>query len=562
MDLSNTDFNLKTPVMASMDASNDVSLKTPMMAMDPSNYVSLQTPKPMMMEPPEDVTLQTPKPVVIELNSKRKVGRPEKKPEPPPDDTGPKVALKSHIELPYLQQEVIEDFANLIIKSQDGLVIEVNPWLLVSCSDLMKIVLHDFLVGQVEQEAVISTNLSYTDLKNFQEFIMKGVLPCPKEDILSDRMDPHMDAVFASFGVDLKYLMKYFYIKNDTSLSDLDENDNNSKPSYKYKHLAILALSPSKKLGLDDIYKFIKKEFPFFKGKENWQRGVRQCLNTHKKIFSKVKKGKSKTLWTLYDEKSERRAERSIQNNVRMDYNDYNDYEVAEPVVNIKEEPKWANENDYFVDNNDDYYDNDNDDDWTPPEDKKINMKKIMEPAMDLIEAKDYDVKEDGNIVPMSFPREKREPKCFLCGYCEQTFNNTLELKDHVQEFHGESKNKCTLCDKIFKFSQPSALRSHLKVFHGKYQNFKCGHCETNFSRLRDLKAHVMEVHGKTKNRCSLCEKEFNVERPIDLKRHIGKQEMINISLLRNKRFRLNSMLLKMLQTLPYFCNTIIGKPK
>jgi hypothetical protein len=45
-----------------------------------------------------------------------------------------------------------------------------------------------------------------------------------------------------------------------------------------------------------------------------------------------------------------------------MDYNDYNDYEVAEPVVNIKEEPKWANENDYFVDNNDDYYDNDNDD--------------------------------------------------------------------------------------------------------------------------------------------------------------------------------------------------------
>ena len=189
-------------------------------------------------------------------------------------------------------------------------------------------------------------------------------------------------------------------------------------------------------------------------------------------------------------------------------------------------------------------------------------MKKIMEPAMDLIEAKDYDVKEDGNIVPMSFPREKREPKCFLCGYCEQTFNNTLELKDHVQEFHGESKNKCTLCDKIFKFSQPSALRSHLKVFHGKYQNFKCGHCETNFSRLCDLKAHVMEVHGKTKNRCSLCEKEFNVERPIDLKRHIGKQEMINISLLRNKRFRLNSMLLKMLQTLPYFCNTIIGKPK
>ena len=196
MDLSNNDFNLKTPVMASMEASNDVSMKTPMMGLDPSNYVSLQTPKPMLMEPPEDVTLQTPKPTLIELNSKKR-NRPEKKPEPPPEDTGPKVTLKSHIELPYLQPEVIEDFANLIIKSQDGLVIEVNPWLLVSCSDLMKVVLHDCLVGQ-DQEAVISTNLSYTDLKNFQEFIMKGVLPCPKEDICNDRMDPHMDAVFAS----------------------------------------------------------------------------------------------------------------------------------------------------------------------------------------------------------------------------------------------------------------------------------------------------------------------------------------------------------------------------
>ena len=265
---------------------------------------------------------------IIELHSTMNSMMDDLETEPinPPIDTtttSPKINLKTNmIELPYLNSDVIEDFADLKIKSEDGLEIQINPWLLISCSDFMKQVLYDCLFQ--DQETIISTNLNYTDLKNFQEFIMRGVLPCPKSDIMSNQLDPDIESVFSCFGVDLKYLMEYFYIKKETKFEENDdefhrkEDSNGAKPAYKYKHLVIIALSPTKKLALDDIFKSIKKEFPYYKGKgnhQNWQKGVRECLSIHKKIFKKVKKS-GKTLWMLNDSNKSERV--SHQNNVRI----------------------------------------------------------------------------------------------------------------------------------------------------------------------------------------------------------------------------------------------------
>ena len=300
-----------------MDGSSDIHLKSnmdhnsDMMLMETSNEVN-------------DVNDLKSSMNIIELNSTMNSMMDDLDTEPinpPIDTTSPKINLKTNmIELPYLNSDVIEDFADLKIKSEDGLEIQINPWLLISCSDFMKHVLYDSLFQ--DQETIISTNLNYTDLKNFQEFIMKGVLPCPKSDILSNQMDPDIESVFACLGVDLKYLMEYFYIKKETKFDNDDddrkENSDSTKPAYKYKHLVIIALSPTKKLPLDDIFKSIKKEFPYYKGKgnhQNWQKGVRECLSLHKKLFKKVKKS-GKTLWMLNDKNNNERV--SHQNNVRI----------------------------------------------------------------------------------------------------------------------------------------------------------------------------------------------------------------------------------------------------
>ena len=231
---------------------------------------------------------------------------------------------------------------------------------------------------------------------------------------------------------------------------------------------------------------------------------------------------------------------------------DYDTYQM-EPEITIKQEPGMEENgvDDYFVDN---FIEYDDDDDPDYQEDikpikpqrkynKKPKIKKEQGVPFNhdgIHEEKDFDANEDGSILPLnSTPKiETPKTKCFMCGYCEVTFLNAHELKDHVVETHGKNKNKCQYCEKVFNFSKPSALRTHLKVFHGKFQSSKCGFCETTFSRLRDLKSHVREIHGTPKNKCSYCEKCFSVDRPNDLKRHVqGKT-----SCFRNKTIMLDEI--------------------
>jgi hypothetical protein len=61
---------------------------------------------------------------------------------------------------------------------------------------------------------------------------MRGVLPCPKSDIMSNQLDPDIESVFACLGVDLKYLMEYFYIKKETKFY-IDDNEKKKKQEKK-----------------------------------------------------------------------------------------------------------------------------------------------------------------------------------------------------------------------------------------------------------------------------------------------------------------------------------------
>ena len=153
--------------------------------------------------------------------------------------------------------------------------------------------------------------------------------------------------------------------------------------------------------------------------------------------------------------------------------------------------------------------DDDSEDEYEPLVKKKKKKKKLSK--LDFREVN----------VPNVTNWKNSENFADVCGYCEQTCLDVNELKDHLMEIHGETKNKCKECKKDFNFSKPSALQSHLKLAHGSVQSKQCGYCELTFKKQRDLKSHVVEKHKKMKNKCPYCEKAFNVERPIDLKRHI-----------------------------------------
>ena len=125
--------------------------------------------------------------------------------------------MKIHLgksEVPYLKKSIVDEFADLIIKSVDGDEININHLLLISwskfCQNLLR---HDMLQNQ--GKIVISSNFSNSDLKIFRNFVMFGYLPCQEVDIIDGNMSPDIDNMFKSFGINLKFILNSFRIKSE-----------------------------------------------------------------------------------------------------------------------------------------------------------------------------------------------------------------------------------------------------------------------------------------------------------------------------------------------------------
>ena len=185
-------------------------------------------------------------------------------------------------QIPWVQEHVLEEYADLVIKSNDGQDIKINHLLLVSCSEIAKRIIRDAARLGQKDDLIISSNLNYSDLKVFQDFIMKGNLPCPQESILNDELPPEIDAIFSCFGVDLSYLMRSHLIKVEMKemikpedhhhmiTDDVDNfgfDDYDKKPPYSIKDLIIRAIdhSPAKRLTTSEIIENISENFPYYR---------------------------------------------------------------------------------------------------------------------------------------------------------------------------------------------------------------------------------------------------------------------------------------------------------
>ena len=89
--------------------------------------------------------------------------------------------------LPYLNQEIMDAFSYVRIKSEDGHEILINNLILIAWSDFSK----DLLEDLKNEDIVISTNFTFEELKFFNDFIMKGFFRRPySSTILAARRGP------------------------------------------------------------------------------------------------------------------------------------------------------------------------------------------------------------------------------------------------------------------------------------------------------------------------------------------------------------------------------------
>ena len=117
-----------------------------------------------------------------------------------------KIQIRSNFPtVPYLKSEIINKFGNLIVKTADRLEFKINSLILVSVSQLFKKILKN--IYDDAHEVVILSEFDSSDLKNFRDFIMEGVLPknpkCSKTE-----------NIFQSFGIDLNMIINGKHFEN------------------------------------------------------------------------------------------------------------------------------------------------------------------------------------------------------------------------------------------------------------------------------------------------------------------------------------------------------------
>jgi hypothetical protein len=86
------------------------------------------------------------------------------------------------------------------------------------------------------------------------------------------------------------------------------------------------------------------------------------------------------------------------------------------------------------------------------------------------------------------------------CRHCNKLLSNS---EDHlvlhsktcasVDRPDQRSLFVCCICDYVTRVR--THMREHIRSRHTKEKPFDCEHCSRNFSRLRDLKLHVLKVH-------------------------------------------------------------------
>ena len=103
--------------------------------------------------------------------------------------------------LPYLQDELISEFSNIVIKSDDGTEFQLNELLFLSWSKCASDMIKDSFA--LDNGIVISSEYSPQELKIFCDFIMRGTLPCSMMDIVNKTLNEDLDDLFLNFGVNL-----------------------------------------------------------------------------------------------------------------------------------------------------------------------------------------------------------------------------------------------------------------------------------------------------------------------------------------------------------------------
>ena len=130
----------------------------------------------------------------------------------------------------------------------------------------------------------------------------------------------------------------------------------------------------------------------------------------------------------------------------------------------------------------------------------------------------------------VEFEHEGTAP--FQCDHCHTRFQSKQAKEYHIQVHHSEfhEREKCQRCGKTF--AARVSLNNHLKYAHSDVRNHKCPLCDLKFKERKNMRVHVLNLHGVNLSKamlgsleefethdCDACEKKYKNKG--DLRQHI-----------------------------------------
>ena len=84
----------------------------------------------------------------------------------------------------------------------------------------------------------------------------------------------------------------------------------------------------------------------------------------------------------------------------------------------------------------------------------------------------------------------------FQCDHCPSKFQSkqAKEYHENVQHFDVHEDETCALCGKTF--SGKVCLKNHQKYVHSGDKDHECVICDVKFKQKKDMRTHVLNVHG------------------------------------------------------------------
>lgn len=121
-----------------------------------------------------------------------------------------------------------------------------------------------------------------------------------------------------------------------------------------------------------------------------------------------------------------------------------------------------------------------------------------------------------------------KDKKFWKCPHCEKHFNQSGNLKAHINTHTGYKPYTCNLCKR--SFAQKSNLNYHMKASHDPQRPFKCNECDRAFSSMDQMVSHLQSKHVQQidaqrtlppkKHHCPYCGKGFT--QSFNLKLHVN----------------------------------------